>query len=340
MVTGGTGLVGAHSISALLQNGHTVRAFMRDAAKLERVLTPLGVAVGQCEIAKGELGDASALRNALEGCDAVLHTAGLFSNRQEDKALMERTNIDGTRAVLSLASELGLDPIVHVSSILALFPPPGAIQTAADPVRSPSSVYAATKARAEAIAREFQDCGAPVVCVYPGAVQGPHDPTFSDGPQLIARYLKSGSVLVTQGGLVYTDVRDLAKALSCTFEAGHGPRRYMFGGNYVSHEELHELLEKLTGRRLKAQRIPGWLLRWMGRIGEVIAGLRGKTSPLTYEAASVLTTSVPSDDSAALREFQLETVDAETSFRDLLLWMHETGRLRDEHVGVLAEVPR
>ena len=195
LVTGGTGLVGAHSIHALISSGHSVRAFVRNRDKLERVLAPLGVKVSDCETVEGELGNSDALRQALSGCDAVLHTAGLFSNRLEDQALMERTNVDGTRSVLTLASELGLDPIVHVSSILALFPPPGAVQTADDPVRAPSSVYAATKARAETLAREFQNRGAPVVCIYPGAVQGPFDPTFSDGPKLIARYLKTGNVL-------------------------------------------------------------------------------------------------------------------------------------------------
>lgn len=336
LVTGGTGLVGAHSIRALIASGHSVRAFVRNRDKLERVLSPLGVNVSDCEIVEGELSDTEALRQALSGCDAVLHTAGLFSNRLEDQPLMKRTNIDGTRSVLTLATELGLDPIVHVSSILALFPPPGAVQTADDPVRSPSSVYAATKAQAETIAREFQSRGAPVVCVYPGAVQGPFDPTFSDGPKLIARYLKTGNVLVTQGGLVYTDVRDLAKVISCTFEPGRGPRRYMFGGNYLTHAELHRLLSTITGRKLKAQRMPGWLLRLMGRVGDVIAKATGRRSALTYEAASVLTTSVPSDDSPALSEFSIDDCSAETSFRDLLQWMLAAGHLREEQVGLLA----
>lgn len=337
LVTGGTGLVGAHSIHALIASGLSVRAFVRNRDKLERVLSPLGLNVSDCEIVEGELGNSDSLRQALSGCDAVLHTAGLFSNRREDQALMELTNVDGTRSVLTLASELGLDPIVHVSSILALFPPPGAVQTADDPVRSPSSVYAATKARAETIARDFQSRGAPVVCIYPGAVQGPFDPTFSDGPKLIARYLKTGNVLVTQGGLVYTDVRDLAKVISRTFEPGRGPRRYMFGGNYVAHVELHDLLSTITGRTLRAQRIPGGLLRLMGRVGDAFAKISGRRSPLTYEAASVLTTSVPSDDSPALTEFSIKACSAETSFRDLLQWMLAAGHLREEHVGALAE---
>ncbi len=268
----------------------------------------------------------------------MLHTAGLFSNRKEDKALMEKTNIEGTRRVIDIAHKLGLDPIIHVSSILALFPPPGQTQTAEDPVRSPNSVYAATKAAAESVAREFQSRGAPVICVYPGAVQGPFDPTFSDGPRLIARYLKGGSVLVTEGGLVYTDVRDLAQVFNGLLEAGKGPRRYMFGGHYLSHAALKDLLTKLTGRDLKAQTMPGWLMRLMGRVGDFFTRLSGKSSPLTYEAASVLTRSVPCNDQPAISEFNLNPHSAEQSFHDLLLWMYDAGRLKAHHVGELAAI--
>jgi hypothetical protein len=111
----------------------------------------------------------------------------------------------------------------------------------------------------------------------------------------------------------------------------------MFGGNYVAHAELHALLTTITGRNLKAQRMPGWLLRVMGSVGDVLAKITGRRSPLTYEAASVLTTSVPSDDSPALTEFSIQGCSAETSFRDLLQWMLAAGHLREEHVGALAE---
>lgn len=336
-VTGGTGLVGVHCIRALIDNGHTPHVVVRKPEKLDRVLSPFGLSSTDCEVSVGDINDEASLREPMSRCDAVVHAAGLFSNRREDAALMRQTNVEGTRRILHLASELKLDPVVHVSSILALFPPPGQQQTANDPVRSPKSVYAATKAAAEKIAREFQAEGQPVVCVYPGAVQGPFDPTVSDGPRMIARYLKTGQVLVTRGGLVYTDVRDLATLIAKLIQPGLGPRRYMFGGHYLSHEKLHGLLSGLTGRKLGAQRFPATLLRVMGRINDMVCAISGKSSALTYEATAVLTQSVPCDDQPAIEAFKLQPLSVEDSFRDLVKWMFDTGMLSAGKAGKLAE---
>lgn len=335
-VTGATGLVGAHCIRALIDHGHKPHVVVRKLEKLDQVLAPLGLSSADCEVSVGDINQESSLREPMSQCDAVLHAAGLFSNRKEDAALMQQTNVEGTRRILQLATDLQLDPIVHVSSILALFPPPGQQQTANDPVRSPNSMYAATKAAAEQVARAFQADGKPVVCVYPGAVQGPCDPTVGDGPRMIARYLKTGQVLVTQGGLVYTDVRDLATLIARLFEPGLGPRRYMFGGNYLSHADLHVLLSDLTGRTLGAQRFPAVLLRAMGRLNDWLSAISGKSSALSYEATAVLTQSVPCDDQPAITDFKLEPRSAETSFRDLLLWMFDTGILSAKKAGKLA----
>ncbi len=337
LVTGGTGLVGTHCIRALLDHGHTPRVLVRTPEKLDRVLKPLGLSSADCEICVGDINNKIALKAALSGCDAVLHGAGLFSNRKEDAQLMQRTNVEGTRQVLQMAIELKLDPIIHISSILALFPPPGQVQTAEDPVRRPNSLYAATKAEAETIARVFQQRNAPVVCVYPGAVQGPDDPTFSDGPRMIARYIKSGQVLVTEGGLVYTDVRDLALLVAKLFQPGLGPRRYMFGGNYLSHAQLHTLLCDITGRSLGAQRFPARLMRTLGRINDVLSRLSGRSSALSYEATAVLTQSVPCDDRPALDTFALQPRTAEESFCDLITWMYRDGRLTAAQAGKLAD---
>ena len=336
-VTGGTGLVGVHCIRALIDQGHSPHVVVRTPEKLDRALAPFGLSSTDCEVTVGDINNEAALREPMSRCEAVVHAAGLFSNKKEDAGLMQQTNVEGTRRILQLACELKMDPIIHVSSILALFPPPGQQQTADDPVRSPKSVYAATKAAAEAVARGFQADQKPVVCVYPGAVQGPFDPTVSDGPRMIARYLKTGQVLVTRGGLVYTDVRDLATLIARLLEPGKGPRRYMFGGHYLSHANLHALLSKLTGRTLGAQRFPASLLRLMGRLNDLFSAISGKTSTLTFEATAVLTQSVPCDDRPAIETFDLKPRSAEESFRDLLKWMHDTGILSEKKVGILAD---
>jgi len=169
LVTGASGLIGCHATAALLRAGHAVAALVRSPEKLAAALAPLGVGLGEVEVVLGDLDRPDSIRRGLAGCDGLLHGAGLFSPRRADAPLLERTNVAGTRAVLEAGAEAaaagGLARIVHLSSILALFPPPGAVQRADDPIARPASMYAITKARAEAIAREIQG-RAPLTIVY------------------------------------------------------------------------------------------------------------------------------------------------------------------------------
>ena len=104
-------------------------------------------------------------------------------------------------------------------------------------------MYARTKAAAERIARDLQEYGAPVVTVYPTSVQGPHDPTYGIGSQLIEEAIRSRRYLAVKGsGRGYTDVRDLAELLARCIEPGLGPRRFMAGGYFLLDDDLVKLL--------------------------------------------------------------------------------------------------
>lgn len=327
LVTGGTGLVGAFTIARLLQSGHDVRALVRDRTKLASCLAPLGSSAAAVEQVMGDVTAADSVAGAVEGCDALIHCAGVFSDRLRDEALLQRVNVEGTRIVLAQAVAAQLDPIIHVSSYLALFPPAGQVQEADDPVTEPRSMYARTKAAAERIARDHQARGTPVVTVYPGSIQGPHDPTFSIGSQIIARTLRDRRMLVCDSGRSYVDVRDVADLLNNLLEAGRGPRRLMCGGHYLLDEEVRQLLSRVSGEEIRALRIPGWLLRGMGRGADVIARLRGRPFTLTAEAADVLTRSVPCNDAPGLEDPGYRRLSAEQSFRDLVSWILQSGKI-------------
>jgi len=335
-LTGGTGLLGAHIANRVLLSGRELRLLVRDKDKLLLCLQPFNISEDQIDIVVGDINDAKLLKTTMSDCDAVVHAAGLFSDKLQDETLLRKTNVDGTDNVLSCASDAGLDPIIYISSILALFPPKGEMQRADDEVVNPRGMYARTKADAERVARQYQQRGAPVITVYPAAVHGPHDPTFSLGPKNIADFLKSGTVLVTQGGLAYTDVRDIAMLVDKALDLKGEARGFMYGGAFLTHTEVHQLLEKLTERKLKTVKIPALMLRFMGRLFDTISAVTGKQFRLTGEAADVLTRSVPCDDQPTLEYLKFSATSAEQSFRDLLQWMHRVGRLKKEHIGVLA----
>ena len=333
LVTGASGLIGCHATAALLAAGHEVAALARSPVKLDSALKPLGHGAGEVEIVAGELVDEASIRRALAGREGLLHCAGLFSPSLADAALLHRTNVEGTRIVLATAAAAGLERIVHLSSMLALFPPRGPVMTADDPVARPRSMYAVTKARAEEIAREIQ-ARAPITIVYPAAVQGPDDPTFSIGPQNVATALRERKTLVTEGGLPYTDVRDLAALIAAIFRGALPENRVMAPAFFLGHADYRALLERLTGHAIRAQKMPGFALRLLGRAGDLVQRF-GRDVALTYEAAEVLTRSVPIEDGPACRALGRRGISAEDSYRDLIRWMVEAGHLERSDAGRL-----
>jgi UDP-glucose 4-epimerase len=337
LVTGATGLIGVHAVARLVAQGHEVRALVRDPEKAGRVLEPFPGAAAGVEARAGDVTDAGSVEAALAGCDAVLHCAGVFSHDLSAAGRLRRVNVEGTRNVLAAAARRAAGPIVHVSSLLALrLPPPGPLQRVDDPVARPRAMYAATKAQAERIARELEAGGARIAIVYPSSTHGPFDPTLGSGPEFIAGMLRAGRVLVTAGGLSYTDVRDLAALLAALFAPGVRPRRWFAPASFLTHEEAHALLCALTGRDLAAIRLPGWGIRLLGRSGDLRQRLLRRSVPLTSEAAAVLTRSVPVDDREARRLLGADPIPIERSLRDLLVWMHRAGILEARHVGDLA----
>jgi dihydroflavonol-4-reductase len=319
LVTGGTGFVGSHSVAALVRSGHEVRLLVRSPQRIASALEP--VDVHEVDSAEGDVTDPVSVERAMEGCEAVLHAASVYSFRRRDAKLMEETNARGTDLVLATAQRLGLDPIVYVSSYVALLPANGRVLTAESPLGTPSPAYARSKADSERVARGYQDAGAPVAISYPAMVWGPHDPHLGESNRLAVKILRGRLPLIPDGGVPIVDVRDVAQLHAQLIERGRGPRRYMAGGAYVPFPELVDSLARATGRAIRHRALPDLLARLMARFNEAIYSVR--------QAARC-------DDSRTRDEFGIIPRDPEETLTDSVRWLAEQGHINAREAGNLA----
>jgi len=331
LVTGGTGFVGSHAAAVLVGAGHDVRLLVRDPAKVERVFGPLGV--DPPEAVKGDVLDPASIERALEGCDAVLHAAAVVANDRRRAAEVLATNPAAARNVLGAAVAAGIDPIVHISSVASLFPPPGPVIEPDTPVASPTSAYGRSKADAARIARELQDAGAPLTIIYPGGVWGPHDPNLTEQVRAAGTLVRSG-VPITSGGLTILDVRDLAQVILRSLEPGQGARRFILGGHFFSTPDLADLLQQVGGR---ARRLPSppRVLRTLGRVNDVIMVVVPVNLTITYEGMVFLTHGVRTDDSATLEALDITLRPPADTLADTLRWLRDEGLLNQKHIPLL-----
>jgi dihydroflavonol-4-reductase len=333
-VTGGTGFVGSHTVAELVRSGHEVRLLVRNPDRISPAFAPLGI--GEQDYALGDVTDAASVEKGMEGCDAVLHAASIYSLDVRAAKQMRHVNTAGTETVLGAAEKMQLDPIVYVSSLAALYPPDGEVLTAESPIKDPPGAYNKSKAEAEQIARRYQERGVPVVTSYPGGVFGPQDPHFGENAQAVASILKHRIPLGPKGGLSVVDVRDLATAHAAMFEPGRGARRYMLSGTSTPFASIIRTLEEVTERRLPHLTLPGWALRPMARAAGLLQRVLPYRLPLSNEGFDAITWDPHGDDSRARAELGFAPRPVHETIADTVAWMHQAGRITAKQAGKLS----
>lgn len=228
-VSGATGFVGSHVARELREQGAEVRD--------ERI----------------DLLDRTGLERALEGCDAVVHVAALYSYDAPESEL-ERVNVEGTRTILGAAREKGVRRFLFTSTAGTCGPVPGRVATEEDgpPDWELSVPYKRTKLESERLA-----LAAGAVVVNPTTPVGDGDAKPTPTGRMIEG-VATGRIrgFVATTGLNVVDVRDVARGHALALERGEPRERYLLGGTNLPLEELFAVIAGLAGRARPRFRVP------------------------------------------------------------------------------------
>lgn len=320
LVTGGTGFVGSHSVRALLDAGHHVRLLIRDRARAR---------VQGVELAEGDVIDQAAVEKAVAGCDAVLHAASVYSLQRRKYAAVRRVNVAGTKTVLEAGLAAGCNPVVHVSSVVALLggTPRGGVLHAESPLGDPFGVYARSKRDSDIVARELQARGRPVAITYPGSVWGPDDPYLGESCVMAMQTARGLAPLTTTGRMHIVDVRDVAQVHARLMQPHDRPMRYPAFGHAVRHCDVLRMVCRAAGVSRPNLPVPPWFawlnipFFWL----VAMAGVHWSTSP---DGAYYTSRDYGADNGATERALGVAFRPAEESIRDTVAWLKAAGHLK------------
>lgn len=190
LVTGGTGLVGAHLLLHLIENGEKVRAIYRNQNHIQKTKSlfelykksNLFEKIGWLE---ADILDIPSLETAFIDIEYVYHCAAFISFDPKDEEVIRKTNIEGTANMVNFSLAKGVKKFCFVSSIAALgdlAPHEKEIteETEWNPEK-PHSDYAISKYGAEMEVWRGQQEGLKVIIVNPGVILGPGFPEQGSG---------------------------------------------------------------------------------------------------------------------------------------------------------------
>lgn len=249
LVTGATGFLGRHTVRALRERGHTVRAMARNPPK--DVARTFGEPASDgLVIVRGDVHDERTLDQAMQGVDGVFHLAGMVSRKPEDAEALFRAHVEGTRSVVAAAKRAKVRRFVlaSTSGTIAISREP-TIATEKDdpPVEWLSKLpYYRAKWIAEKETLAANAPGFEIVCVNPSLLLGPGD-VFGSSTDDVRKFLDRAIPATPRGGLAFVDARDAAEALALAFEKGRPGQRYLVNAANMTVRDFFARLERISG---------------------------------------------------------------------------------------------
>lgn len=265
LVTGADGFIGSHLTEELVRQGYDVRAFVLynsynswgwlDYSDKE-ILHSL-------DIFPGDIRDPYGVKEAMKGCDIILHLAALIAipYSYHSPATYVETNIMGTLNVLQAAKELDIEKIVHTSTS-EVYGTAKFVPITEDHPLQGQSPYSATKIGADHLAISFyRSFGTPVSIVRPFNTYGPRQSARAIIPTIITQAATHNN-RVTVGALHPTRDFNYVTDVVRGFIAAMGSRKSIgetinIGSNYeISIADTIKLISNITGIEIQIETDP------------------------------------------------------------------------------------
>lgn len=279
LVTGATGFVGKHLLSALQGDALEVVVLSR------RSQPQFPAGFRPAAVIPADLSDAAALAPAFEGVEVVVNLAAEL----RDAAKFESTNIAGVNNIIALAQQAGVRKIVHLSSVGVVGRQYAAKHTLVteDSECHPQNEYERTKLESEKLLRtNWGDAPERLCILRPTNVFGEEHPR-----QALLNFLKTvrdgRKLICTKDALVnYVYVKDVAAAIR-QFTLNPSRHTVYNVGQAMPFLDFYTMTAEQLGVKTNCKILPRWCFAlpeavgYLGRQG-LKAQLRSLSNRVEY----------------------------------------------------------
>ena len=286
LVTGATGFVGAYLLHFLVKNK------VPNLRAIRRKNSPMDLVKGlenQVEWVEADLLDPTSLETAMRGTGRVYHCAGMVSFAPGEFHKMLKINQEGTANVVNLGLDLGIEKLVHVSSIAALGRQKHQAHFTEKNKWKKSRLnnpYGISKHMAEMEVWRGIAEGLPAAVVNPANIIGSG---FWEGRtttgQMFYKIWKGSMPFYPMGGSGFVDVRDCARFMVRLMDSDITGERYILSGENLSFQTVfNHIADILKAKRPHIKVTPlvretAWRAAWL------LSKFKGKKPFITKHTA-------------------------------------------------------
>lgn len=276
LITGGTGLVGAHLLAKLVLQGKSVRATHRKSSDLNKVAQVFSYYTddkslfNKIEWVVADVTDIPALSIAYQDINEVYHCAAIVSFKKKDAQLMRKINIEGTANMVNLALTNTIAKFCFVSSIASL-----GKNTSNKPITEADEWnpdadnygYAISKYGGEMEVWRGAQEGLNVVIVNPSVILGAGFWEHNTG-KFFTNASKSFAYYTT-GKTGFVGVRDVVKAMLTLMNSNLFNERYLLVSENVSYQDIMTQMAHVLETKPPTKKVTpllaaiAWRLAWI-----------------------------------------------------------------------------
>jgi len=272
LVTGGTGFIGGHLVSALIRHGADVRVLVRETSEAVH-----GGGRSDVQRSIGDLNDMVSLARTCDGIDTVFHTAGYAHAKDGETntgAIQhQRVNVAGTGMLLRCAQGKGVRRFVFISSSKAAGEG-GELQVNEEWDRAPETAYGKSKKEAERLVLDAGLRSDMHVCnLRPALVYGPG---VKGNLQKMIVAIEHGKFpplpeIGNRRSMVHVDDVVQAALLAATSARANGKTYIVTDDQTYSTRYIQESIYRALGKRVPSWSVPICVLRAIAKIGDLVS---------------------------------------------------------------------
>ena len=273
LVTGCTGFVGRYIVSLLRENESDIRGLTRQPES--------GLESSALDVFQGDLTSPGTLQGVTKNIDTIIHSAGYAHASTGASGMHRLTTLEGTRHLLKEAEKTGVKRFIFISSVKAM-PEPGTDCLDESAAGLPEDEYGLSRRSAEKLVLDTgRRTGMHVSILRPTLVYGPG---CKGNLASMLRWIDRGlfpPIPDSGNRRSMVDVRDLARVvmLAAEKDAANGKTYVITDGEDYSTRRIYTGMRTALGKSTTVWSIPGFVMRALGKLGDVYQAVLRRPAP-------------------------------------------------------------